>query len=85
MLRILAALALLVCNVALAARAAEGQAQEAKADVEREVKVAQRGEYDANALLLQSAWEQHEIFPFLDLLETQKPSRPRWDTRHAYQ
>jgi WD40 repeat protein len=66
---------------ARAARAAEGKARAAKAEADREARAARRREYDANLLLVQNAWERHQVRRFLELLESQKPRSGQEDLR----
>jgi WD40 repeat protein len=46
-------------------------AREARADAERKAQAARRGTYNANMLLTQLAWEQHQVDRFVQLLEEQ--------------
>src|SRR5205823_6511267 len=66
---------------AQAARVAEGKAQEAKDEAKREARWARQREYNANMLLTQIAWEQHQVPRFLDLLQAQKPGAEQEDLR----
>jgi WD40 repeat protein/serine/threonine protein kinase len=56
-------------------------ASRAEADADREARLARRREYGANLLLTQSAWEQHQVPRFLDLLEGQQPRPGQEDLR----
>jgi WD40 repeat protein/tRNA A-37 threonylcarbamoyl transferase component Bud32 len=47
----------------------------------REARVARHREYAANMLLTQTAWEQHQVGRFLQLLEEQKPRAGEEDLR----
>jgi hypothetical protein len=67
----------------LADRAEKARAAEAALRGEAELKeqAARRREYDANMLLAQNAWEQHQVARVLTLLKDQEPRPGREDLR----
>jgi WD40 repeat protein/serine/threonine protein kinase len=50
-------------------------------EAEREARAARQREYDANMLLTQTAWEQHQVPRFLALLQAQEPRPGQEDLR----
>src|ERR1700732_1600975 len=70
------------------ARLAETKAEEeahaarkAEANAKQSERMTRQREYNANMLLTQNAWEQHQVQRFLDLLEEQKPRAGQEDLR----
>jgi WD40 repeat protein/tRNA A-37 threonylcarbamoyl transferase component Bud32 len=56
-------------------------ASQARDDAKREARAARRGEYNANMLLTQMAWEQYQIGRFVELLNGQQPQLGQDDSR----
>jgi hypothetical protein len=78
----LAATLLVVLTAGVAASTLLAVRANAKArEAEREARAARRREYGANMLLVQNAWEQHQVRRFLALLKDQEPRPGQEDLR----